>query len=437
DSIEAKLLASRAVVNGTRNMSVAFVPINVLPPEMFGRIFSFAIASTFCYKRYGESDSLLAILAVCTRWRQIAIGTRSLWSHIDLVGPSRAVGDGSDRIETTQLWLERSRGAPLHIHIRLRDNVDHQHLAQLLASLKPHLAYLSSLVLPNAERSTVDVFLYFCSRYGVPGSLKSLVVSSYQDYKSEPQLIWPTTYLRGLVDLQLWGLPKCMSPTLEELAAVFSGSQALRTLRIRKMAILPRRQARVISLPQLQVLDIVDLEPSSLLGLLSMVSLAGNQLDFRFTLRGLSNHDVVNVLVPFCRQANVVSLCLVGGTGNLGVQVVSLLSSMPFMRVLVLDGDCSSLDALDSFIDATRENKIARCPKLHTLYLKCSNNMQEDARDRVEQFVENHSLGAIVLEGCDLGSYDGDPQYSDDEVLCEQKDAEFWECLPTKVKSVT
>ncbi|KAG8771276.1 hypothetical protein FRC12_003710, partial [Ceratobasidium sp. 428] len=119
DSIEVQLAASRAVINSTRNMSPAFVPINVLPPELFSRIFTFAIASSSRYIGFDGTSPLLAISSVCSKWRQIATGIRPFWSYISLIAPPLTANSSSSTTEVTQLWLERSRGTPLHLSINL------------------------------------------------------------------------------------------------------------------------------------------------------------------------------------------------------------------------------------------------------------------------------------------------------------------------------
>ncbi|KAG8741221.1 hypothetical protein FRC12_015741, partial [Ceratobasidium sp. 428] len=119
DSIEGQLAASRAVINSTRNMSPAFVPINLLPLELFSRIFTFAIASSSRYIGFDGPSPLLVISSVCSKWRQIAIGTRPFWSYINLIGPPLTVNSSSSTTEVTRLWLERSRGTPLHLSINL------------------------------------------------------------------------------------------------------------------------------------------------------------------------------------------------------------------------------------------------------------------------------------------------------------------------------
>ncbi|KAG8696301.1 hypothetical protein FRC08_007249 [Ceratobasidium sp. 394] len=82
--VEHCMHESRAVLNALLNVSTSRVPINKLPPEILGRIFSILVASSPCYPKRGQRDALLDIIIVCGRWCQVATNHRSLWSHIDV-----------------------------------------------------------------------------------------------------------------------------------------------------------------------------------------------------------------------------------------------------------------------------------------------------------------------------------------------------------------
>ncbi|KAG8771984.1 hypothetical protein FRC12_003307 [Ceratobasidium sp. 428] len=435
NSIETQLTASRAVINSTRNMSPVFVPISILPPELFSRIFTFAIASTYQPLGYYGRDPLLAISVVSTRWRQLATGTRSLWSHINLLTPSSTISS-SDRIAAARLWLERSQGTPLHLYIDLSYPMVNQHyLSQLFCELRPHITYLSSLVFPGTVKETVGPFLKFLSDHGVSGSLKSLMIDSNRFGEDQARQSWPTTYLRGLVDLQLSNLPRSISPTFQELYTTLSGSPTLSTLRLRDMDI-PPGQAPAISLPELRLLDITGLNRLSLFGLLNMLSLGGLELDFRFSLKGLTDRDTTDVILPFCRRSNIASLYLFNTNEGLDGRVISLLSHIPFVRVLVLDNDHDDFH-VGNIIDTNSNEKSARCPKLQTLCIITRTGINEYAQTHLENLLDFYSLNAIVLEGVGLEPCDSELRYSDDEeAWIEQRNRGFLDRLTKKVHSI-
>ncbi|KAG8769517.1 hypothetical protein FRC12_004902 [Ceratobasidium sp. 428] len=439
NSIENQLAISRAAINSTRNLSPAFVPINVLPPELFSRIFAFVVASKsrdiFC----DGPDPLLAISAVCTRWRQIAIGNRSFWSHIDLITPSLSAGESSDTTEITQIWLERSQGTPLHLSVNFRCSVDQRHTSQILCVLQPHLACLASLVFPSVDEETLELFLTFCSRHGVPGSLKSLVIHACPRMRYAPRQSWPTAYLRGLVELQLSYLLHVMSPNFLELSTILSGSPTLQTLRLRHLTILPG-QALTVDLPELRLLDITGLDYVSLPGLLNGISPGGHDLDFRFSLRRLTNSDFVDFIIPFCRRSKIVSLYLsdMYMPESPDDRVVLLLSCMAFMRVLIVESNFGDFHSAN-LVEVNSREKTPRCPKLNILCWKSDSrhsSISEASQAHIQQVLDVYSLSSIVLEGFDLASYHRGSQHSDDEALSERTDDEFVNSLSRKVQSV-
>ncbi|KAG8769484.1 hypothetical protein FRC12_004937, partial [Ceratobasidium sp. 428] len=59
--VENCMHESRAMLNALLNVSTSRVPINRLPPEILGRIFSIAVASSPCAPEHGKRDSLLDI----------------------------------------------------------------------------------------------------------------------------------------------------------------------------------------------------------------------------------------------------------------------------------------------------------------------------------------------------------------------------------------
>ncbi|KAG8747360.1 hypothetical protein FRC12_014108 [Ceratobasidium sp. 428] len=413
-------------------------PINVLPSELFSRIFSFVTGPTLLHTKLSKPHPLLVLTAVCTQWRQIAIGTSSLWTHIQLPAPPPPTKDSSYRTEYIRLWLERAQGAPLHIYVLIRAarTPDNQHyLSQLLCTLQPHVAHLKSLVFPVTTNSIVYPFLALCSRYGVPGSLKSLAITSYREEENLVRQSWPTVYLQSLVSLQLSGLPEHMSLNFDELSAILSASPALQTLRLRNTGILPGH-ALAISLPDLQVLDVRDLDRDNLLELLHILFVGKLELNFRLSLGWLAESDVVDAIVPFCRRSNVVSLWFTGSFASLDHLVIALLSCLSSLRVLALyDGD-GNFHAADNMIDVKPGGKTPRCKKLHTLYLKSHTGISKAAESHINRLLEVYSLHTIVLERFAPAPFVSDPAYSEDKSQREEHNAEFLNGLARKVQSV-
>ena len=80
----------RSAVNST-------VMVNRLPPEVLAKVLSF---------RRDDRD-LISATHVCERWRSTLISTPLLWTEVVFGDPDRAF-----------TYLERSKGAPLHVSIR-------------------------------------------------------------------------------------------------------------------------------------------------------------------------------------------------------------------------------------------------------------------------------------------------------------------------------
>lgn len=88
-------------------------PIHALPPEILGEIF--LMANLYCVHG-SRSDHDAALLRVCRSWRELALGTPLLWSHIDLT--CDGVHDDA-YYNRARVWIERSAGVALDIDIRL------------------------------------------------------------------------------------------------------------------------------------------------------------------------------------------------------------------------------------------------------------------------------------------------------------------------------
>ncbi|KAG8679131.1 hypothetical protein FRC08_017201 [Ceratobasidium sp. 394] len=116
-SEEESLKETRITLTNERNRSRALSPVCKLPPEIFVTIFAIATSQ---YRRrdrtadYRTHVSPTIISSVSSLWRQIALGTPSLWSYIDFVIGSQP---GALRRKQAELWVERSCNAVLYVNI--------------------------------------------------------------------------------------------------------------------------------------------------------------------------------------------------------------------------------------------------------------------------------------------------------------------------------
>ena len=98
----------------------SFSPINRLPPEVF--------ATVLAHRCPGRD--LISSTHVCRHWRTTLLSFASLWAEIHCAG-----------VEQTFFFLERAKGAPLHIYLRQR--FSH---AALKTFIVPHVGRIELLI---------------------------------------------------------------------------------------------------------------------------------------------------------------------------------------------------------------------------------------------------------------------------------------------------
>ncbi|KAG8710435.1 hypothetical protein FRC08_017177 [Ceratobasidium sp. 394] len=140
-SDESKMREAGKQLGIARNYSPNLVRINRLPPEVLTQIFGHVLALNGCYvpdpprtrpsepvNEYARtylsfhSTTLDVISGVCTHWRQLAINTPAFWTHLDF---NLCDDDSRDRgvprtecfVSRAELWISRTRGCPLSVHI--------------------------------------------------------------------------------------------------------------------------------------------------------------------------------------------------------------------------------------------------------------------------------------------------------------------------------
>ncbi|CAE7183723.1 unnamed protein product [Rhizoctonia solani] len=89
-SYHTRLQEARLAIGQVRNLSLNLVPVHALPPELMTRIFLLALAPapyepdwSTDPKGVGFPRSPDYLTQVCSRWRQIAFASPSLWNHLN------------------------------------------------------------------------------------------------------------------------------------------------------------------------------------------------------------------------------------------------------------------------------------------------------------------------------------------------------------------
>ncbi|KAH7345741.1 hypothetical protein B0J17DRAFT_48705 [Rhizoctonia solani] len=142
---------AKVVAQATRNIPV-LAPINTLPVEILAYMFEILLSlhGRPCSvdevnKHLGSFSAPDPLLCICSHWRQVALASPTLWSHIDILLPL----PGSQKVlARAKTFLERAGQSPLDIHIidkpgrswRLCDQPDDEY-SNLDIYLKTGLAF--------------------------------------------------------------------------------------------------------------------------------------------------------------------------------------------------------------------------------------------------------------------------------------------------------
>ncbi|TFK63437.1 hypothetical protein BDN72DRAFT_847600 [Pluteus cervinus] len=96
-------------IRALRAFRNTFTPVYRLPPEILARVFSFFQGFLNSEKDYYGKVTFkwLTVTRISQHWRNIAIGSPGLWSHISSGYPERIFN----------LWVQRSKAAPLFVQL--------------------------------------------------------------------------------------------------------------------------------------------------------------------------------------------------------------------------------------------------------------------------------------------------------------------------------
>ncbi|KAF8596132.1 hypothetical protein BDV93DRAFT_563618 [Ceratobasidium sp. AG-I] len=178
--IQNILASSCDVMDKISSMPTNHVSANTLLPEILSRVFVLAASDSWC--SFDDTtlgvDTLSAVTSVCTRWRQIAIGTRSLWSHIDLRKSNQRKGRGRYVSNIAQLWLERTQGTPIELHIEEYRSISNEGISEIISILRAHSSPISSLIVESSCHPKLGAaLLAHCALQLSPGSLINLYMN--------------------------------------------------------------------------------------------------------------------------------------------------------------------------------------------------------------------------------------------------------------------
>ncbi|KAG8688869.1 hypothetical protein FRC08_011225 [Ceratobasidium sp. 394] len=473
---EQRLWKTRIILQGLRNKSSVLSPVNLLPPEILSDIFVMAVdadrvsraasikksqeegGNNAAPSRPPRPDLATIISSVNIHWRRLAVRTRALWAHIDL-------GEGGAQTNMpfarAKLWLERARGAPLHISINTTAATIIDAWG-ILPLLRTHETHFRSLDLALNQIDEVHGALARWLTEGAPNSLRSLAISvpyppkqgdtphalppgmlsrEQRDAFFEPlrsldldgtYLSWGGASFRGLVDLRLSRLTDRVCPNVEQFVGILSGSPALRTLWLRRMTI--RVGARMnfapVKMSNLEILGLEHIEPQGLCLLLPLLR-PEPAIYIKIAAYTRDPGEVGEALTDLFARSKVENLHL--STFVNPAQLPRMLARLQHLRTFTWQG----LNIGDEFFEAMAHNSTSAngapegsasvylCPSLSKLDLQQCSLSTEALR----KMVTSRSIPRLSIAGCHL-VVDG----TGDEA--QQLMEEFEKCLNDSVRDV-
>lgn len=422
-SLRGPLNTVHFTLAGMRNKSRELVPISSLPSELLGYIFT--LLPCHCLhdtplpakdlRKYPD-----VLLEVSTHWRRVALATRSLWSHIDIL----PCGPHSTRFYSMAYdSLQRADGAPLHIHITHEKPASRSQVLRMLDLILPFAPQFRSLELVSSQDGSwlYGAVLAGCVGSSSPGCIRSVALTkrspsrvnltretwgalflqhSWEDLDARLQSMH-TLHLdgvsiglsskayAGLTNLQ-FGFEQPI--TKAQIAEVLSANPALSALKIRLLAIVPTgEQFDLITLNHLKLLSVTGVNDHTLGHVLSL--LAPGPEELAVCIVDCVNAKNSEPVQSFFSRSNISTLCMnaPGLQRELVLRLLprALFGSLPRLHTLVLQdawiGD--GYAGADQY--KTRFSHMTASPKLRRL---CLNNCWLDPT-----FIR-HSLPAQHVE---------------------------------------
>ncbi|KAG9091564.1 hypothetical protein FS749_016436 [Ceratobasidium sp. UAMH 11750] len=410
-SSEEQLAQTRITLSNARNSSLVLSSIHKLPLETLAAIFT--MSNRRCLLSRAERTVLYVfptvLAGVCLRWRQLALRTPSLWSHIDVVVGRESKWRDIDRAE---LWIERSRDTSLDLDIweyketsldSPREPFDNTSwMVKFLTPLMPRVLDLGVFV---KSQMLLDRIMECWIQNSTTATKKSLRVLNWP-FARDPLLlpsengpdeefnnlfrschtfavrgceIFPgVPFHEGLVELRLEGLDEPpMCPTRTQLAAALTASPRLRTLtfvyfKLDHSGEILEDNPAPATLNHLEYLTIESVNTDDYQYVLPLLSIGSESLNMSMTL---STHPgYITVAESFFRRTKVTRLH--AGASSFVENTLCLpmiLCPIPHLQTLSISHCDFSKENLQSLYGADSNNfKHIPWPRLHSLSITYS-----------------------------------------------------------------
>lgn len=474
-SCEAKIRQARSTISQAVNISSIVAPINSLPSEILIRIFHLVVNTRPCDLKYhGGAKVILPnypefLSHVCTRWRQIVRDSPSLWSHIDIV-PFNCLNQAfKTRAEAS---ISRAGDSLLDIHLyepELYNNFDHEGVIDFFAIAAPRMRSLE-LVAPDISNWVDDSVLDFCFGNCTVGTFTELTIASssagdsiFIEATYDPDFLstnvwlnvppedleallapvivlrldgvflpWCHPVYRGLVELRLVTTRKRPTQITElEVVNILRSSPNLRVLQfgLKITDLLDDSPLFPVHLSDLEILDSTPMQRDQLGTFLRLLAPGPKPLQFSFSPHIPRNGSSVppheDKIEGFLTRSNVTRIHVKGLPNPPDINLSSLLSPLPGLRVLALDSFQIGRRP-HSTPDPRELKQFSPHPRpLDALYVIDSLINLDD----LEEVIKHHQVRKVVFWRCGLTH---DDEWLSDYELVKKKlsvSCPFIECL--------
>ncbi|KAG8791151.1 hypothetical protein FRC12_010031 [Ceratobasidium sp. 428] len=402
--VESRMRESCFILKKLLNLSARRIPINKLPIETLGYIFSIVAALSPCEPTSTHRDYLLDIPLVCTRWSQIATNTPSLWSHID-INLSRL--SATTALGRARIWLERCHGVPIHLHLNggIAD-IGPTYVLEIPAAINSYDGSLSSLAITGDQHHSLAYALLDSALDSAkPSSLKTLVLYDVgMMYSQEILSPLPLNLLCGLTVLDLDDVSGPIRPSVGDIAKILSSCcSTLHTLRLRNMTASSGslQSHPTIPLPQLRFLEISCVYGGGMLPLLSKLAPGVLELEVRMDAEYIAD-DYDRPDPPGRRllaHSNVVSLSINEFEDGEDREPFTYLASVPHLRMLRLNSTRLVRDFALMLGTIADDEKALQAPRLQSLCL-FDYTISPWAANHVGQILRRRKLRNLAFINC-------------------------------------
>ncbi|QRV93211.1 F-box-like protein [Ceratobasidium sp. AG-Ba] len=337
-----------------RNKSGRLTRINILPPEVLRSIFR--LSNTYCVHDHQAKGCYNALAQVDRYWRQVALDTPELWTHVDVSPdtPTRSM------YGLSRMMLERSKGEPIDLHVYEPENTavggpTHQEETEKFKKfLSPYIPHIVKFRLETSLPSSYfvhsltelwdeihianlhDMSIILPNPYGA--FISHIRFPGTRGVEQTPEAYFQTLHLQnamldlgslvchGLVDLRIECTNGTIIPDIDvyDLAVTLAASPNLAVLKLQApFSRWSELDLPLVTLSNLEVLNLTKLEPESLRVVLPLISRPNPQTKLSV---GLTFYDDEQLLSEY---RSFFSRC--GGVSTLYHESTAEFLSMPYL----------------------------------------------------------------------------------------------------------